>query len=146
MQRCYYRTTGEIYIGGIKSHKYNSNRCLVDPGGGSRRPRLDECKVAEQKRLHMLWDFRQVKASVGSKQQRVNPGRGFDGYCVSSQNGPIQNRETKRCLEIVLESDGYYHLVVGHCSDQTWKMQYLINATDGLVEKEGAPRLRRNGV
>lgn len=78
----------------------------------------------------------------------MNPrqGRGFDGYCIYSQNGPIQNRETKRCLEIAQESDGYYHLVVGQCSDQTWKMQYLINATDGHVEKGGAPRLRRNGV
>eukprot|EP00066_Takifugu_rubripes_P022342 XP_011611608.1 PREDICTED: probable polypeptide N-acetylgalactosaminyltransferase 8 [Takifugu rubripes] len=119
-QRCYYRTTGEIYVGGIKSHKYNSNRCLVDPGGGSRSPQLYECKVAKQKHSHMLWDFQ--------------------------QNGPIQNRETKRCLEIAQESDGYYHLVVGQCSDQTWKMQYLINATHGHVEKGGAPHLRRNGV
>lgn len=69
MQRCYYRTTGEIYIGGIKSHKYNSNRCLVDPGGGSRIPQLYECNIAKQKNFHMLWDFKQVNASVRSKQQ-----------------------------------------------------------------------------
>ncbi|KAJ8007061.1 hypothetical protein DPEC_G00113660 [Dallia pectoralis] len=57
-QHCYYRSFGEIYIGGIKSHKYNSNRCLVD--ANSPTPGLYECKVAEQKGFHMLWDFRQV--------------------------------------------------------------------------------------
>lgn len=64
MQRCYYRTAGEIYVGGIKSHKYNSNRCLVDPGGGGRSPQLYECKVAKQNNFHMLWDFQQVNASA----------------------------------------------------------------------------------
>lgn len=78
----------------------------------------------------------------------MNPrqGRGFDAYGIYSQNGPIQNRETKRCLEIAQGSDTYYHLVVEQCSDQTWTMQYLINAADGLVEKGGAPGQRRNGV
>lgn len=78
MQHCYYRTTGEIYVGGIKSHKYNSNRCLVDAGAGG-SPRLHECKVAKHKRFYRLWDFRQVSASGRSKQQRVNQrqGRGF---------------------------------------------------------------------
>ncbi|CDQ65031.1 unnamed protein product [Oncorhynchus mykiss] len=57
-QSCYYRASGEIYIGGIKSHKYNSNRCLVDTG--TRTPGLYECKVAQQKRFHMLWEFQQV--------------------------------------------------------------------------------------
>ncbi|XP_032361412.1 polypeptide N-acetylgalactosaminyltransferase 18 isoform X2 [Etheostoma spectabile] len=97
-QHCYYRTDGQLFIGGIKSHKYNSNRCLVDPGSGV-YPGLYDCKMAQQKKFHMLWDFK--------------------------QNGPIQNRETKRCLEIV-QVDGYYKLVVQQCSSQSWKIQHLI--------------------
>ncbi|KAM9335022.1 putative polypeptide N-acetylgalactosaminyltransferase 8 [Symphorus nematophorus] len=98
-QHCYYRTNGEIYIGGIKSHKYNSNRCLVDPGTGV-YPGLYECKTAKQKKFHMLWDFK--------------------------QNGPIKNRETKRCLEIAVGQDGYHHLVIQYCTVQSWKIQNLI--------------------
>ncbi|XP_070709566.1 probable polypeptide N-acetylgalactosaminyltransferase 8 [Pempheris klunzingeri] len=98
-QHCYYRTNGQLYIGGIKSHKYNSNRCLVDPGVGV-YPGLYECKLAQQKKFHMLWDFK--------------------------QKGPIQNRETKRCLEIAMDDNGYYKLVVQQCSGQSWKIQNLI--------------------
>ncbi|XP_041819592.1 probable polypeptide N-acetylgalactosaminyltransferase 8 [Chelmon rostratus] len=97
-QHCYYRSNGQIYIGGIKSHKYNSNRCLVDTGTGL-YPGLYECKIAQQK-FHMLWDFK--------------------------QNGPIQNRDTKRCLEVAIGQDGYYKLVVQQCSAQSWKIQNLI--------------------
>ncbi|XP_059181559.1 probable polypeptide N-acetylgalactosaminyltransferase 8 [Centropristis striata] len=98
-QHCYYRTDGQLYIGGIKSHKYNSNRCLVDSGAGV-YPGLYECRVAKQKNFSMLWDF--------------------------TQNGPIQNRETKRCLEIATAEDGYYRLVIQRCSGQRWKIQNLI--------------------
>ncbi|XP_073336794.1 probable polypeptide N-acetylgalactosaminyltransferase 8 [Pagrus major] len=98
-QHCYYRTDGQLYIGGIKSHKYNSNRCLVDPGTGV-DPGLYECKEAQQKKFHMLWDFK--------------------------QNGPIQNRETKRCLEIAMGQNDYYTLVLQQCSGQKWKIQNLI--------------------
>ena len=58
-QNCYYRLSGEIYIGGIKSHKYNKNRCLVDPGEGH-VPGLHDCKLAKEKGFHMYWDFKQV--------------------------------------------------------------------------------------
>ncbi|KAG9334454.1 hypothetical protein JZ751_007651 [Albula glossodonta] len=58
-QHCYYRKNGEIYIGGIKSHKYNTNRCLVDLGTGN-KPALLDCKLAKEKRLHMLWNFKQT--------------------------------------------------------------------------------------
>ncbi|XP_039648147.1 probable polypeptide N-acetylgalactosaminyltransferase 8 isoform X1 [Perca fluviatilis] len=98
-QHCYYRTDGQLYIGGIKSHKYNSNRCLVDPGTGV-YPGLYNCKTAQQKKFHMLWNFK--------------------------QDGPIQNRETKRCLEIAKADGGYYKLVVQQCSSQSWKIQHLI--------------------
>lgn len=59
VQRCYYRSTGHLYVGGIKSHKHKSNRCLVDPGAGV-EPGLDECNTSN---LHMLWDFKMVSAT-----------------------------------------------------------------------------------
>ncbi|XP_054656905.1 probable polypeptide N-acetylgalactosaminyltransferase 8 [Dunckerocampus dactyliophorus] len=98
-QRCYYRTNGQLYIGGIKSHKYNSNRCLVDPGTGV-YPALHECKLAAQKKFHMLWDFKQGMS--------------------------IQNRETKRCLEIAVGQDSYYHLIIQRCTGQIWNIQNYI--------------------
>lgn len=43
-----------------------------------------------------------------------------------SQNGPIQNRETKRCLEIAMDQDHVYKLVVEQCSGQSWKIQHFV--------------------
>ncbi|XP_007228415.2 probable polypeptide N-acetylgalactosaminyltransferase 8 [Astyanax mexicanus] len=98
-QSCYYRRRGEIYIGGIKSHKYNNNRCLVDPGEGH-TPGLHDCKIAKEKGLHMHWDFKQGQA--------------------------IKNRDTKRCLEIAQGADSYYHLIIQDCTGQHWTIQHLI--------------------
>ncbi|XP_039891554.1 probable polypeptide N-acetylgalactosaminyltransferase 8 [Simochromis diagramma] len=98
-QHCFYRSDGQLYIGGIKSHKYNSNRCLVDPFSGL-YPGLYDCKIAKQKDFHMLWDFK--------------------------QGGPIQNRKTKRCLEIAKDDVGFYQLVVQQCTGQSWNIQNLI--------------------
>lgn len=98
-QNCYYSASGEIYIGGIKSHKYSNNRCLVDPGEGS-TPGLYECNLAHQKGLHLLWDFK--------------------------QGMQIQNRETKRCLEISLGTDNYYHLIIQACTGQKWIIKNII--------------------
>ncbi|XP_061922724.1 probable polypeptide N-acetylgalactosaminyltransferase 8 [Entelurus aequoreus] len=98
-QRCYYRTNGQLYIGGIKSHKYNNNRCLVDPGKGI-YPALYDCKMAAEKKFHMLWDFQQGTS--------------------------IQNRETKRCLEIATGQDGYYELIIQRCTGQIWNIQNYI--------------------
>ncbi|KAJ8391066.1 hypothetical protein AAFF_G00096870 [Aldrovandia affinis] len=100
-QLCYYRTNGEIYVGGIKSHKYNRgiNRCLVDPGTGN-SPALHECNLEKEKGFHMYWDFKQGQA--------------------------IRNRKTNRCLEIVVGADSYYHLVIQECSGQQWKIQNVI--------------------
>lgn len=62
-QYCFYNADGEIFIGGIKSHKFNSNRCLVDPGSGS-TPTLQECLLAKVNQLNMHWDFRQVRPQL----------------------------------------------------------------------------------
>lgn len=99
-QHCFYNTEGEVIIGGLKSHKYNNNRCLVDPGAGS-TPSLQDCKVASSNKLHMHWDFR--------------------------QGGPIINRGTKRCLEIAQGENFFYQLIVQRCSGQGWNIQHVIS-------------------
>ncbi|XP_070828727.1 probable polypeptide N-acetylgalactosaminyltransferase 8 [Chaetodon trifascialis] len=73
-QFTYYRGTGELYIGGIKSHKYNDNRCLTDISKKETEPGLYDCKEAVQKGMGIYWDF--------------------------SQGKELKNRQTKRCLEI----------------------------------------------
>uniref|UniRef100_A0A669BHI7 Polypeptide N-acetylgalactosaminyltransferase n=1 Tax=Oreochromis niloticus TaxID=8128 RepID=A0A669BHI7_ORENI len=74
-QYSYYRGTGELYIGGIKSHKYSDNKCLADTGTEETAPGLYNCKEAMQKGMGIYWDFTQGKE--------------------------LKNRQTKRCLEII---------------------------------------------
>ncbi|CAL8293436.1 unnamed protein product [Boreogadus saida] len=74
-QYTYFRGTGELYIGGIKSHKYNANRCLTDDGNKDNEPGLNDCHDALQKRIAIYWDFTQGKE--------------------------LKNKQTGRCLEIV---------------------------------------------
>ncbi|KAF4095036.1 hypothetical protein G5714_024114 [Onychostoma macrolepis] len=98
-QHCYYNRNGEIYIGGIKSHTYNSNRCLMDPGSGN-TPALHDCKNAKEKGLSIYWDF--------------------------SQGNAIRNRNTNRCLEIGQGEDSYYYLILQTCTGQKWTIQHVI--------------------
>lgn len=73
-QVTYYRGNGELYIGGLKSHKYNENRCISDVDGKQTEPGLYNCNEALQKGMGIYWDFAQGKE--------------------------LRNRQTKRCLEI----------------------------------------------
>ncbi|XP_035521617.1 probable polypeptide N-acetylgalactosaminyltransferase 8 [Morone saxatilis] len=100
-QYCYYNTDGEIFIGVIKSHKYNSNRCLVDPGSGN-TPTLQECRIAKLNKLHMHWDFKQGQA--------------------------IRNKATNRCLEVAQGENSYYELIIQQCSGQSWTIEHLITS------------------
>lgn len=100
-QYCYYNTDGEIFIGLIKSHKYNNNRCLVDPGTGS-TPTLHHCEVAKQNQLNMHWDFKQGHA--------------------------IRNKETNRCLEIAQGESSYYELIIQQCTGQRWTIEHLVTS------------------
>uniref|UniRef100_A0A672QA85 Polypeptide N-acetylgalactosaminyltransferase n=1 Tax=Sinocyclocheilus grahami TaxID=75366 RepID=A0A672QA85_SINGR len=88
-----------VYIGGIKSHTYNSNRCLMDPGSGN-TPALHDCKNAKEKGLSIYWDF--------------------------SQGNAVRNRNTNRCLEIGQGEDSYYHLILQTCTGQKWTIQHVI--------------------
>ncbi|XP_055048780.2 probable polypeptide N-acetylgalactosaminyltransferase 8 [Misgurnus anguillicaudatus] len=98
-QHCYYRRNGEIYVGGIKSHIYNSNRCLLDSGSGN-TPTLLDCKQAKEKGLHIQWSF--------------------------TQGQEIRNKNTNRCLEIAQGEDSYYYLVMQKCTGQNWKIQHVV--------------------
>ncbi|XP_030626014.1 probable polypeptide N-acetylgalactosaminyltransferase 8 [Chanos chanos] len=97
-QTCYLRGSGEICIGTLASHKYRSNRCLVDPGS-DKLPTLEECSEAKKKGSHLFWDFKQGWA--------------------------IQNRDTKRCLEIMVGSDGDFDLIIQPCTGQRWTIQHV---------------------
>lgn len=99
----------------------------MDIGTGT-YPGLYECKVAQQKKFHMLWDFRQVNITA-FKYKSTPDLFGEKEMCFIvfySQKGPIQNRETKRCLEVAMDEDGYYKLVLQKCTGQSWKIQNLI--------------------
>lgn len=98
-QHCYYRRGGEVYIGGIRSHTYNNNRCLVDPGDGN-TPGLHDCKQAKENRFHMYWNFKQGQE--------------------------IRNRDTNRCLEITQGANSEYQLIIQDCTGQHWTIQHVI--------------------
>lgn len=58
-QYTFYTDSGEFYVGGLQSHKYNQNRCLSDPGTGN-TPALHACKEASNNNMNIYWDFKQV--------------------------------------------------------------------------------------
>ncbi|CAL8372874.1 unnamed protein product [Arctogadus glacialis] len=74
-QHTYFQETGELYIGGIKSHKYNVNRCLTDDGNKDNEPGLNNCHKSLQKINGIDWDF--------------------------TQGEELKNKQTGRCLEII---------------------------------------------
>ncbi|KAI3370824.1 hypothetical protein L3Q82_007351 [Scortum barcoo] len=75
-QLTYYRSDGELYIGGIKSHNYNDNRCVTDVGNKQTEPGLYNCKEAMQKGMGIHWDFTQrafaFRSVAGSQILLVN--------------------------------------------------------------------------
>ncbi|XP_062868495.1 polypeptide N-acetylgalactosaminyltransferase 18 [Trichomycterus rosablanca] len=93
-QSIYYSSTQQIQVGVLSpTVDDDDNKCLVDVNG---RPRLIECGYATSKRMKLHW--------------------------LLSQNGSIQNRKSKRCLELVesTESEFGYDLTLQKCTGQKW--------------------------
>ncbi|TNM91087.1 hypothetical protein fugu_003376 [Takifugu bimaculatus] len=93
-QTVYYTSTQQLHIGLLSpTVDDDDNKCLVDVNS---RLRLIECGYAAAKRMKLHWFF--------------------------TQGGPIQNRKSKRCLELVASSDNEfgYQLTLQKCTGQKW--------------------------
>ncbi|XP_058161713.1 polypeptide N-acetylgalactosaminyltransferase 18 isoform X2 [Dasypus novemcinctus] len=101
-QNVYYTSSQQIHVGILSpTVDDDDNRCLVDVNS---RPRLIECGYAKAKRMKLHWQF--------------------------SQGGPIQNRKSKRCLELQETSDTEFgfQLVLQKCSGQHWSITNILSS------------------
>ncbi|XP_055279342.1 polypeptide N-acetylgalactosaminyltransferase 18 isoform X3 [Moschus berezovskii] len=101
-QNVYYTSSQQIHVGTLSpTVDDDDNRCLVDVNG---RPRLIECSYAKAKRMKLHWQF--------------------------SQGGPIQNRKSKRCLELQEnnEAEFGFQLVLQRCSGQHWSITNVLRS------------------
>ncbi|XP_013924498.1 PREDICTED: probable polypeptide N-acetylgalactosaminyltransferase 8 [Thamnophis sirtalis] len=100
-QHMFYHSTGEFFVGGLRSRRNTVDRCLTDPGEGN-LPVIEQCDDAQRKGLNMHWDF--------------------------MQGSSVTNRKTKRCLELAkLNGSPYYTLVMQVCTGQKWHIQNTVN-------------------
>ncbi|XP_056658062.1 polypeptide N-acetylgalactosaminyltransferase 18 isoform X6 [Monodelphis domestica] len=98
----YYTSSQQLQLGVLSpTVDDDDNRCLVDVNS---RPRLIECSYAKAKRMKLHWHF--------------------------SQEGPIQNRRSKRCLELQENSDNEFgfQLVLQKCSGQHWSITNILQS------------------
>lgn len=101
-QNVYYTSSQQIHVGILSpTVDDDDNRCLVDVNS---RPRLIECSYARAKRMKLHWQF--------------------------SQGGPIQNRKSKRCLELQENSEAEFgfQLVLQRCSGQHWSITNVLRS------------------
>ncbi|XP_015687946.1 polypeptide N-acetylgalactosaminyltransferase 18 [Protobothrops mucrosquamatus] len=101
-QNVYYTGNQQIHVGVLSpTIDDDDNRCLVDVNS---RPRLIECSYAKAKRMKLYWQF--------------------------TQGGPIQNRKSKRCLELQENSDNEFgfQLVLQKCSGQHWSITNILKS------------------
>ncbi|XP_007426165.1 polypeptide N-acetylgalactosaminyltransferase 9 [Python bivittatus] len=96
-----YSTEGLLQLGPLGSTAFlPDSKCLIDDGKG-RTPALKKCEDTLRP-AQRLWDF--------------------------TQNGPIINRDTGRCLEVEMSKDANFglRLVVQRCSGQKWMIRNWI--------------------
>ncbi|XP_015193909.1 polypeptide N-acetylgalactosaminyltransferase 18 isoform X2 [Lepisosteus oculatus] len=100
-QNVYYTSTQQFHVGVLSpTIDDDDNKCLVDVNS---RPRLIECSYAKAKRMKLYWLF--------------------------TQGGSIQNRKSKRCLELMETSDNEFgfQLVLQRCSGQRWTITNVLS-------------------
>ncbi|XP_030644922.1 polypeptide N-acetylgalactosaminyltransferase 18a [Chanos chanos] len=99
-QNIYYTSAQHLHLGVLSpTVDDDDNKCLVDVNG---RPRLLECTYASNKRMKLLWSF--------------------------TQGGSIQNKKSKRCLELVenKEAEFGYLLALQKCTNQSWTISNVL--------------------
>ncbi|XP_076879749.1 polypeptide N-acetylgalactosaminyltransferase 18 isoform X2 [Brachyhypopomus gauderio] len=99
-QNIYYSSAEQLYVGVLSpTIDDDDNKCLVDVNS---RPRLIECSYAAAKRMKLRWLF--------------------------TQGGSIQNRKSKRCLELVESNDNEfgYQLILQKCTGQKWTITNIL--------------------
>ncbi|XP_067849702.1 polypeptide N-acetylgalactosaminyltransferase 18-like [Heptranchias perlo] len=99
-QNVYYMSNQQIRVGLLSpTIDDDDNKCLVDVNS---RPRLIECSYAKAKRMKLYWLF--------------------------TQGGSIQNRKSKRCLELQESTDNEFgfQLVLQKCSGQQWTISNVV--------------------
>ncbi|XP_029107447.1 polypeptide N-acetylgalactosaminyltransferase 18-like [Scleropages formosus] len=103
-QNVYYTRTQQLHMGVLSpTIDDDDNKCLVDVNG---KPRLIECNYAQAKRMKLFWTF--------------------------TQGGSIQNKKSKRCLELMEKRDGElgYRLTLQNCSGQSWTItNYMLGTS-----------------
>ncbi|XP_075283592.1 polypeptide N-acetylgalactosaminyltransferase 18 isoform X8 [Opisthocomus hoazin] len=101
-QNVYYTSNQQLHVGVLSpTIDDDDNRCLVDVNS---RPRLIECNYAKAKRMKLYWQF--------------------------TQGGPIQNRKSKRCLELQEnnENEFGFQLVLQKCTGQRWAITNVLKS------------------
>ncbi|XP_069759797.1 polypeptide N-acetylgalactosaminyltransferase 18-like isoform X2 [Narcine bancroftii] len=96
----YYMSSQQIHVGALSpTLDAADNRCLVEVNG---QPRLIECGYAESKQMQLHWLF--------------------------TQGGPVQNKVSRKCLEIEERSDSVYEyqLSLQKCSGQHWTISNIL--------------------
>ncbi|XP_071308429.1 polypeptide N-acetylgalactosaminyltransferase 18-like [Agelaius tricolor] len=102
IRNVHYTSSQQLHVGVLSpTIDDDDNRCLVDV---SSRPRLMECNYAKAKRMKLYWQF--------------------------TQGGPIQNRKSKRCLELQEsnENEFGFQVVLQKCTGQRWSITNVLRS------------------
>ncbi|XP_043938025.1 polypeptide N-acetylgalactosaminyltransferase 18 [Protopterus annectens] len=99
-QNVYITSNQQIHVGVLSpTIDDDDNKCLVDVNS---KPKLIECSYAKAKRMKLYWQF--------------------------TQGGSVQNRKSKRCLELLenAENEFGFQLVLQKCSSQHWTITNIL--------------------